>query len=128
MCINFALPLKTKHTFSLAFLVILLNGPNLLQYHKHKNALDVLAFVHPYQLRKLWKVNQRPLKKSHAFALKKNFKYNQNAPEKKKVSHIPIGNINPFKMVNFVVSWCSMSRVRLLQLQLAPPIPPNPSF
>ena len=47
--INFALPLKTKDTLSLAFLLILLNGPNLLQYHKHKNALDISAFVHPYQ-------------------------------------------------------------------------------
>jgi hypothetical protein len=57
----------------------------LLQYHKHKNSLNISAFVHPLPAKKRRsKVLGPDFFKSHAFPHIKNFKYNQNTPEKKK--------------------------------------------
>jgi hypothetical protein len=56
-----------------------------LQYHKHDNSLNISAFVHPLPAKKRRsKVLGPVFFKSHAFPHMKNFKYNQNTPEKKK--------------------------------------------
>ena len=61
----------------------------LLQYHKHENALNISAFVHPLPAKKIVTgKGQRVLglnfRTSHAFPHMESLKYNQNAPEKKK--------------------------------------------
>lgn len=62
--------------------------PVLLEHHKHEDALDVEAFAHSLPGKKAWEKAKQcrwaGFFKSHAFPHMKNFKCNQNAPEKKK--------------------------------------------